>query len=139
MGSDVVDQPFLILPHLEKIIVLTQSFDGTFTIRTEAIGDILFRPEPLIVRAIPSRVVCLVNQLFIVQLLKVSLNHGLMLFIRGADEGVIGNVQPLPEVCELRREAVAVGLRVDTGFGRGLLDLLPVFIQTGQEKHVAST
>jgi len=60
-----------------------------------------------------------------------------MLLIRGSDEGVIRNVQPLPEVCELRRETVAMGLRVDAGFSCGLLNLLSVFIQTGQEQHVA--
>ena len=32
-----------------------------------------------------------------------------------------------------------MGLRIDAGLGGGLLDFLSVFVQAGQEKHVAST
>ena len=39
---------------------------------------------------------------------------------RCSDEGVIGNVQPFPEVCELRGSSVAMGLRIDAGLGGGL-------------------
>ena len=136
---DVVDQPILILPHLKKVVVFAEAFDGAFTIGTQSVNDIFLRPEPFVERAVPSSIVSLINQLFIVKLLKVSLNHQLMLFIGSSDEGVIGDVQPFPEVCEQWGESVAMGLRIDAGLGGGLLDLLSVLVQAGQEKHVAST
>jgi hypothetical protein len=90
---DVFDQPFLILAHPEKIIVLAQLFDGPFAVRAEAADHIFFRPEPFVVCAVPPSIICLVNQLFVVQLLKIPLNHGLVRCVGGADEGVMGNVQ----------------------------------------------
>ena len=86
---------------------------------------LLLRPEPLVEGAVPSCVVCFINQLLIVKLLKVSLNHVLVLLVGGSDEGIVRDVQPLPEVCELRREPVAMGLRVDAGLGSrlGWLDM----------------
>ena len=65
MLQDVPLQLFLILAHLEEIIVLAQLLDRAFAVRAEPADDIFFRPEPFVERAIPSRVVCLVNQLFI--------------------------------------------------------------------------
>mgnify|MGYP000863211331 CR=1 FL=1 len=139
MLQDVPMQLFLILAHLEEIIVLTQLLDRALAVRAEPADDIFFRPEPFVERAIPTRVVCLVNQLLIEELLKISLNHGLVGFVGGADEGVVGNVQPIPEVCKLRCEAVAVRLGIDAGLRGGLLHFLSVFVETGQEKYVAST
>ena len=104
MLLDVFDQAILILPHLEKIVVFAESFYGTFAIGAETIGDIFLSPKPLIKRAIPSGIVSLVNQFAVVKLLKISLNHFLVLTVGGSYESVIGDVQPFPEVCELRRE-----------------------------------
>ena len=74
MLLDVFDQAFLILPHLEEIVVLAELFDWTFAVGTEAVLDIFFGPEPFIKCAVPSSVISLINQLFIVELLKISLN-----------------------------------------------------------------
>ena len=71
MLLNVVDQAILILPHLEEIIVLADAFDWSFTVRAEAIFDILFRPKSLVKRAVPTSVIIFVNQLFIVKFLKI--------------------------------------------------------------------
>ena len=124
-------QLFLILPHLEEVVVFAQALDGTFAIRTESINDIFFRPESFVKCAVPASIVILINQLLIMKLLKVSLNHFLVLLVGGSDEGVVRNVQPILEVCELGGESVAMGLRIDAGLRGGLLHLLPMLVQTG--------
>ncbi len=45
----------------------------------------------------------------------------------------------MPEVCKLWREPVAMGLRVDAGFGGCLLHLLSMLVQTCQKEHFAPT
>ena len=74
MLPDVFDQAILILAHLEKIIVLTELLDRAFAIGAEAIGDIFLSPKPFIKCAVPSNIVSLVNQLVVIELLKISLN-----------------------------------------------------------------
>ena len=139
MLPDVVDQAILILAHLEKVVVLADTFDGSFAVRAEAILDIFLCPKSLIERAVPSSVIILVNQLLVVKFLKVSLNDRFVRCIRRSDESIVGNVQPFPKGLELRRQLVAMGLRVDAGFGRCLLNFLPMFIEPGEKEDVAST
>ena len=74
MLLDVFDQAILILAHLEKIIVLAELLDWAFAVRAEAIGDIFFSPESFIECAVPSSISVLVNQLLVIELLKISLN-----------------------------------------------------------------
>ena len=119
--------------------MLTQLLDGSFAIWTESVDDILFSPETLVERAIPSSVLSLIYQLFIIEPLKVSLNDFLMLLITGSDKSIIGNIQPIPEVCELWRKAIAMGLRIDAGLRGRLLDFLSVLVQAGQKKYVPAT
>ncbi|MCG3773617.1 MAG: hypothetical protein JW395_0426 [Nitrospira sp.] len=71
MFPDVVDQAILILAHLEKVVVLADTFDGSFAVRTEAIHDVFLCPKSLIERAVPSSVIIFVNQSFGVKFLKV--------------------------------------------------------------------
>ena len=138
MLLDVLDQAILMLTHLEKVIVLADAFDWPFAVRAQPLDHILFRPESLIKCAVPSSVVSLVNQLVIIKLLKILLNDFLVLQIGRPDEGVVGNVQPFPKGLELWSQLVAMGLRVDAGFGRSLLDFLSVFIEPGEKEDVAS-
>ena len=74
MLLDMFDQAILILPHLEKIVVFAKLFNGAFAVGAEATDDIFLGPESLVERAVPSSVVCFVNQLLIEKFLKASLN-----------------------------------------------------------------
>ena len=61
-----------------------------------------------------------------------------VLNLRGSDEGIIGNIEAFPELLKLWGEFVAVGLWIDTGLRGSLLDLLTMFIKTGEEEDIAS-
>ncbi|MCG3773616.1 MAG: hypothetical protein JW395_0425 [Nitrospira sp.] len=67
------------------------------------------------------------------------MNNRFVRCIRRSDERIVGNVEPFPKGLELRRQLVAMGLRVDAGFGRSLLNFLPMFIEPGEKEDVAST
>ena len=55
-----------------------------------------------------------------------------------ADEVVIGDVEPLPEILELWGEPIALDLRIDAGLLCRVLHLLTMFVQAGEEKDVLS-
>ncbi len=59
--------------------------------------------------------------------------------IRRPDEGIVRDVQPFPEFLKLGCKLVAMGLRVDAGFGRGLLNFLSMLIEPGEKEDVASS
>ena len=138
MSLDVFDQPVLVLAHLEEVVALAESFDRPLAVRTQPIHDILLRPEPLVEGAVPAGVVGAVDQILVKQRLERLLDIGLVFRIRGADEGVVGNVQPLPEGLELRRQTIAVRLRVHRRLLRGLLDLLAVLVEAREEEDVVA-
>ena len=75
MLLDVFDQAILILPHLEKVVVLAELLHWAFAVGAEATGDIFLRPKPFIKCAVPPRIVSIVDQLVIIKLLKTSLNY----------------------------------------------------------------
>ena len=56
-----------------------------------------------------------------------------------SDKGIVGNVETFPKCLELGRQLVAMGLRVDAGFGRGLLNFLSMFIEPGEKEDVAAS
>src|SRR5689334_19194881 len=118
--------------------MLAEPFDRTFTVGAQAIGDVLFCPEPFIERAVPPRVRIAVNQSFIMQLLKIPLNDGLMPGIGGPDKGIVRNIQSRPQLLKLGSELVAVDLGGDSSLRRGLLHFLPVLIESGQKNYISS-
>jgi hypothetical protein len=56
----------------------------------------------------------------------------------GADEVVVGDVQPLPRVGELGGDLVGERLRRLAGGVGGLLDLEAVLVGAGEELHVVA-
>ncbi|MCG3768269.1 MAG: hypothetical protein JW394_0373 [Nitrospira sp.] len=74
MLFDVVEQAFLILSHLEKVVMLAELLYRAFAVRAEAGCDILFRPKPFVEGAVPASVIGFVNQACIEELLKISLD-----------------------------------------------------------------
>ena len=74
MLLNVFDQAVLILPHLEEVVMFADAFDWPFAVRAEAVLDIFLSPKSLVERAVPSGVISLINQLFVEEFLKISLN-----------------------------------------------------------------
>ena len=47
--------------------------------------------------------------------------------------------ETFPELFKLRGESIAMRLRIDSSFGRRLLNFLTVFVQAGQKEDVPSS
>jgi hypothetical protein len=56
--------------------------------------------------------------------------------IRRSDKGIVRDVEPFPEILKLGCQLVAMDLRVDAGFGCGLLNLLSMFIEPREKENV---
>ena len=72
----------------------------------------------------------------VVQPGKNCLHAGPVARLGGADEIVMGQLQLFGERLPVRREAVAVGLRILLVGLRRLLDFLAMLVQAGQEKNL---
>lgn len=76
------------------------------------------------------------DQLLVEELLQVSLDDLLMLRVGRSDERVIRDVQPLPQALKLRRQFIAVRLRINAGFRSSLLHFLSMFIEPGEKEDL---
>src|SRR5437870_4323084 len=133
MAFDIIDESVLIAAHAKEVIRFAEPFDRPPTVGTEPIHHILFGPEALIERAVPAGICGTVNQTLLEQRAEYFLYVGFMRRIRGADEGVIRDIQTSPEFLKARREPIAVRLWIYPGFLRGLLDLLSMFVEAGEK------
>ena len=130
----MVEQSLLKLPHAKEVIAFAELFDWPLTVGAETVVHVLLRPEAFVERAIPAGIVRTIDELRVVQFLQQSLDHGLMLGIRGANEPIVGNGELLPKGLKLWRQLVAMRLWRNPGFCRGLLDFLAVFVEARQKK-----
>ena len=72
----------------------------------------------------------------VIELRERRLHEFLVARLRGADKIVVGQLQFFGERLPVRRERVAVSLRVFPLGMRGLLDFLAVLVEAGQEKNL---
>src|SRR5439155_1127340 len=128
MLLDVCDQPFLVLAHSEEIIRLAELLDRPLALGTQAADDIFLSPEPFVEGAVPARIGPLVNLACVIQLLQRLLHDLRMARLRRADKVVVRDVQPFPQVHELRSQPVTMRLRRNPGPGRRLFNLLARFV-----------
>src|SRR5205807_9939028 len=133
MILDVRDETVLILAHPEEVVALAQPLDWPLTIRAEPLHDILFGPETLVEGAVPAGVVGSVDQLLVVEGRERLLDVSLVLGVGRADEGVVRDVEALPEGLELGCEPVAISLGIHRHFLRSLLYLLSVLVEAGAD------
>ena len=124
------------LAQLEEIIFLLQ-FDDFAVGRVEGAvrQAVLLGQKGFFLGRIKARVGCFVKMAGVVDLGEAGLDEFLVARLRGADEIVVGQLQFFGKRLPVRRELVAISLR-RFAFGQGgLLDLLAVFVQAGQEKN----
>ena len=70
-----------------------------------------------------------------IELRKNRLHEFLVARLRGADKIVVRQVEFFRERLPVRREFIAISLRIFSFGMRGLLDFLAVFVQAGQKKN----
>src|SRR5438067_11613164 len=136
MLLDVCDQPFLVLAHSEEIIRLAELLDRPLALRTQAADDIFLSPEPFVEGAIPACIGPLINLAVVIQLLQRLLYYPRVARLCRADKVVVRDVQPFPQVHELRSQPVTMRLRRNPGPGRRLLNLLSMLVEAVQKEDV---
>jgi hypothetical protein len=124
----------LIFAHSEKVIFLRDFCYLAEAIGTLPLRKILFGPEPFAGDTVPPLVAVLIDLASIVKILKDLLNNLLVADLCGADEVVVGDIEPLPEGLEPFDHFIAVGLRIDSPFLCGLLHFLTMFIRAGEKE-----
>jgi len=135
---NVLDQPVLILAHPEEIVALLPVLRFALVIGTQAVHQLLFHVEAFAADAVESLVVAEVDVAGVIDLLEDHPYDPDMIFIGGADEVIVVDVQFRPEGPELGADAVGIGLGIDAGLLGGLGDLVAVFVRAGHEKGPVS-
>mmetsp|Transcript_27196 Transcript_27196/g.42892 ORF Transcript_27196/g.42892 Transcript_27196/m.42892 type:complete len:252 (+) Transcript_27196:1770-2525(+) len=92
----------------------------------------------LVAHAVPALVRPQVDLALRHQLIPKCLHSRLMLWLRGADEAVRGEVHGRHQVPEVLRHPVRELLRGDAGLLGALLDLLPMLVGAGEEFDIVS-
>src|ERR1039458_7519168 len=123
--------------QLEEIIFFLQfSHISIARIKCAIWPTVFFREKSLFLRRIKSRVARLVKMAGGVELRERGLDKFLVARLRGADEVVIRQLQFFGDRLPVRRERVAVFLRIFLLCLRRLLDLLAVLVEAGQKKNL---
>jgi hypothetical protein len=134
----MLDQPGLILAHPEEIVLLRDLTDRTKTVRALSLGEILLRPESFAGDTVPTLIIVLIDLPTIVKILEDLLNDLLVADFCCADEVIIGDSEPLPERLEAFDHFIAVSFWIHSPLLCCLLNLLTMFICTGEEKNLTA-
>ena len=136
---DVPDQPVAEVAHPEEVVLFADALDRSARDRVHAVGpDLLFGEVAFLADRIPPGVLGLVDVSLVVQTFQEGRHHGDVFRFGGANEAVVGDAHFLPSRLEASRHDVAQLKRRDALCGRRLLDLLPVFVGSGQEEDVVA-
>ena len=143
-GADLVGQPVRVGREAEEEVLLLRPLAGPLVVGAEIarLPQLVLRLEGLAPRAVPAGVRALVDRLPPVgapgrpQPLPQREHAPLVNGIGGADEAVVGDVQPLPEVLEAGRDLVAVLLLGDAALAGDALDVLAVLVGPREEECV---
>ena len=101
-----------------------------------ALEDLVLDLEVGAARAVPALVEALVGVAVVVDALEDLLHARLVLLVGGADEEVVGDVQPRHQRLEALGVAVGELLGLEPLRARGVGDRLAVLVGAGEEEHV---
>ena len=134
---DVVNEPLLVRAEFEIPIRLRELHHLAVARGEGAVGQaFLLGDEGLFLRGVKPIAAGLVEVPLGMELREDGLDNFLVARLRGADEVVVREAELGDEGLPAHGQLIAIGLR---GFAvglRGLLDLLPVFIETGEEEDL---
>ena len=131
-----LDDAILILGKTEEICFFLCVYNLAAAVRALAVYQLCLGPERLTRLAVLALVHRLVNIALILQALKNLLYGFFMIRIGRADKAVIGNVHQLPQILDAAYNLIDKFLRRHAGFLCLVLNLLTVFIRTGQEHDI---
>ena len=137
--AQVLDQPGLELRQLEIIILFGRLGDFAVDLRPGAVRrPILVREELFLPGRIPVGLLTFVDETLVEQLLEELLDDLLVARLGRADVVVVRDVEVAQHALEDRGDLIDEDLRFDSALERCLLDLLAMFVEPGEEVHLAA-
>ena len=133
---DVCKQPVLVFGKAQEICLLARAGNRRAAIGAAAVHNLRVGPEGFAGLAVVALIRALVDVALLVELSEYFLHHPFVLWVGRTDEPVIGHAERIPDRADLTRHAVDIRLGRDAGLGRTVLDLLPMLVGAGEEKHV---
>ena len=134
---DMLEQTVGVVRQLEEIRLLGHLLHRTVTVRAAAVlVQLQLRPVAFAGRAVESSVFAFVNVALRLGAAEEFLHHAMMARLAGAQEVVVGDMEPLPKRLEARDNLIHVFDGRHAFLFGGLLDLLPVLVAAGQEEYV---
>ena len=136
MCIDMLDQTISVFAHAEEVGFLGGRGDFTAALRTFAVHELRFRVEGLALLAVHTLVLALVDVALLIHLLEDFLDLLLMIFVRCADELVVGCVHQIPDPADFTGGLVDEFLRCETRIVSAGLDLLAMLVCSCLEENI---
>ena len=124
--------------QLEEVVLLDDVLDRPHVDRTIAVDQLVLRVVRLARDAIEALVGSELDVARVVDRLQELLHRRVMARLGGADEVVVGDVESVPGVAEMRRRLVDQFLGRDAPRFRGALHLQAVLVGAGQEEDLVA-
>ena len=139
MRLEVLDEPRLELRKLEIVVLFGRLGDFAVDFRPGAVrGPIFVGEELFLAGGVPVGLLAFIDQALIEERLQELLHDLLVARFGRPDIVVVGDVQVAEHALEDRGDLVDEDLGFDAALEGGLLDLLAMFVQSGQEVHLAA-
>ena len=138
MLFDVLQQAILVCAHTEKVRLFFCFLQPRPAIRAASVVFLRLRlgEESLTRYTIPALIFIFIDVTLTIQPLKHMLHRRHMVCIRGSDKTVIGDLHTIPNTADFPCHFVNIRLRTNTCLLCTALNLLPMLICAGQEKHI---
>ncbi len=137
MVLNVFDKPVLIFAHAEEIVAFLAVFGFGLMIGTLPVNQFLFHVKAFAAHAVVSFIRTEINISRIVDFLQDVADGFHVVWVRGADEIIVGDGKLRPQTAKLGADAVGVFLRGDACFAGGLGDFIAVLIRSRHKKSFA--
>ena len=124
--------------HAEEVRLLAGALDGSAAVGASAVRRLRIGEEGFARLAVPALVAGFIDVALVIKALEQLLHGGNMAAVGRADKTVVGNVHPVPQSLDPAGGVVHKRLRCHASRRRLVLDLLPVLIGTGAEKHIVA-
>ena len=132
----MINQPLLVLAHLEKIVGLLNPLRRGVVVRALAVYQLPLGVEPFAAETVKPLVFAEVDVAGLINGGQNPAYHLFVILVGGADKVAVADVQFSPEIPEQGGNDVGIGLgRYAPGRG-GFHDLVAVFIGAGEKKDL---
>jgi hypothetical protein len=139
MGRVPVEQAVLEAGEAKEVVLLLELLDRQLVDRAQVAGQqVVVAVVQLATHAVLASVEVELDVTGGVATLEELLHRGPVAGLGRADEVVVGDLEVLPRLGELRRDRIGERLRIESGRVGGPLDVEAVLVGSGQEQHLVA-